>query len=465
MDKNGWIEWGSISSLIQFMGRFRGMRKMFVPRRKKMFSQTIRWREGGKSRLLKLLLATTMLFFLRCAEMPVFRGEIFYPRIKQPAVTIKLLETKNSLSIRSNGSFVIRCFPRKGERSIYYASAEILVKFSEGRIILSEKNQGEIERNLYKVSFFPQEESFWLYLNGKPYRGAMEIIASENPGSLLALNLIHVEDYLKGVVPAEMGRLTRKEVEALKAQAVAARTYSLSRLGQHAEGKYDLEVSVVDQIYVGVEGEDPLVNQAIELTAGEVLTYEGKLIHAYYHANCGGRTEYIEKVWNKPEESYLISIDDADFCSWSKNYSWEERWSEGALRRNIQNYLGEHKISSNGESGRLLDLQVKKRSPSGRIELLEVVTDKGSYRIPGDEIRWILGRGNEPGSILPSTLFDLIIERKEEGDIQWIVARGRGNGHGVGMCQTGAIGMAREGYSYREILTHYYPGVKISRLY
>ena len=431
----------------------------------RMFSKDIKWGSIHRARLLKLSLAGVALFFLSCAEMPVFREEVFYPQIKQPAVTIKLLETKKSLTVSSNGSFIIRCFPWEGERSTYYASAEMLVKLSDGGIDLSEKTQGELETNLYRVAFIPKEKNFWLYLNGKPYRGALKITASKNPGSLLVLNPVYVEDYLKGVVPAEMGKLRRLELEALKAQAVAARTYSLSRRGQYADEGYDLEASVADQIYKGVKAEDPLGNQAVELTQGKVLSYKGKLIHAYYHANSGGKTEFIEKVWDKPKESYLIPVDDKNFCSWSENYSWKESWTKEALERNIKKFLDTFVTFSDGEFGNLLNLQIKERSPSGRVEALDVVTQRRTYRICGDKIRWALRKGSDHNSILPSTWFDLEIQRESEGSIQRVIARGRGNGHGVGMCQTGAIGMARKGYSYQDILIYYYPGAKITKFY
>jgi len=430
-----------------------------------MFRKIIKWGIIHTAKLFKLSLIGIPLLFLSCVEAPVFREEVFFPQIKQPAVTIKLLETKNILTVSSNGSFVIRGFPWKGEPFVYYASAEMQIKLSDGGITLAQRIQGELETNLHKVSFFPKEDKFWIYLNGKPYRGGLEITTSMNPCSLLVLNLIFVEDYLKGVVPAEIGKLDKQEMEALKAQAIAARTYSLSCLGQYAEGRYDLEASVADQIYKGVEGEDPLVNQAVELTRGEVLAHNGKLICAYYHANSGGKTEFIERVWNKPKESYLIPIDDENFCSWSKNYTWEENWTKEALERNIQKFLDTLVTFSAGEFGNLLNLHIKERSPSGRVEALDVVTERGSYRIRGDKIRWALKRGSNPNSILPSTWFDLKIERGNDNSINRVIAWGRGKGHGVGMCQTGAIGMARKGYPYKDILIHYYPGVKIIKCY
>ena len=420
--------------------------------------------------LYRLLLPLFLLFFVGCAEMPVYKEEIFYPRIKQPAVTVKLLETDENIVISPKESFVIRCFHEKGDRSVYYASASIRVEVSGGGIVLSERTQGQLEINLSKVSFFPKKDDSYLFLNGKPYRGMLEVVLSpknpkgKNPKSLLILNVLWVEDYLKGVVPAEIGKLSVEEIEALKAQAIAARTYSLSRLGQYEDLGYDLEASVIDQVYIGVDGENPLVNFAIKQTEGKVIAYQGKLIHAYYHANCGGKTEYVENVWGRQEAPYLVSVDDDDFCSWAKNYSWEETWDRKELERNLSVYLDSLRLLPRG-FGRLVDLVVKQRSPSGRIEVLEVVTDSGTYRIYKDKIRWALKRGSNPDLILPSTLFDLEIERGFDYSIKSVTAKGFGNGHGVGMCQTGAIGMARKGYSYKDILTRYYRGVKIIKCY
>jgi stage II sporulation protein D len=421
--------------------------------------------------LLITFLPLLLILFVSCAEMPQFREEVSYPQIKQPAVTVKLLETDESILISPQESFVIKCFRKEGERLVYYAQADILVGFSEDGIVLSDNTQGELEANLTQVFFLPKKDDSYLFLNGKPYRGALEVNLSPkdpqdgNPESLMVLNIVYVEDYLKGVVPAEIGKLKDEEAEALKAQAVAARTYSLSRLRQYEGLGYDLEASVVDQVYNGVEGENPLIDKAIKDTKGKVLVYGKKLIHAYYHANCGGRTEYIERVWDKPPEPYLIPVDDDDFCSWAKNYTWEETWRKEDLESNLTLFLDSCAVLPPEGFGNLVDLVVKERSPSGRVEVLDVVTDSGTYSIYRDKIRWALKRGSDPNLILPSTLFDLEIQRGFDNSIQWVTARGHGNGHGVGMCQTGAIGMARQGYTYKEILTHYYPGVKIVKSY
>ena len=465
--------------------------------------------------LRRIYLFLLLLFIMGCAEKPFYTEEIFYSdtNSKQPVVRVKLLETGENIVISPKESFAIKCFraqppagfPKKGgtpkvhpegKRSTFYGSANILVELSEDGIVLSESTRGELEANLTQVFFFPRKDDSYLFLNGKPYRGTLEVLLSpkepedKSPKSLLVLNILPVEDYLKGVVPAEIGKLNDEEIEALKAQAVAARTYSLSCLGQYENSGYDLEASVADQVYNGIGIEDHLVNKAIKDTKGKVLAFGKKLIHAYYHANCGGRTEYIEKVWDKPQEPYLISVDDDNFCIWAKNYTWEEIWGKKDLEKDLSSFLdslvknaGQEALSTGqvvefipkessgcslvwaGGFGNLVDLIVRERSPSGRIEILEVVTDSGTYRIYKDKIRWALKRGSDPNLILPNTLFDLEIQRGFDNSIQWVTARGHGNGHGVGMCQTGAIGMARKGYSYKEILTHYYPGAKIIKRY
>ncbi|UCB52475.1 MAG: SpoIID/LytB domain-containing protein [Candidatus Zixiibacteriota bacterium] len=415
--------------------------------------------------VIKLCIIAAVILQSSCSERPVFREEIFYPQIKQPAVRVKLLETKNSQAVSSNGSFLIRCLSRDGQRSTYHATHQMLVEPRQGALTLREKNQWKLETDLKRVSFFPKENNSRIFLNGRPYRGILEMAPGENSGSLLVLNLIHVEEYLKGVVPAEIGKLSRQELEALKAQAVAARTYSLSRLGQHAERGYDLEATVADQVYQGARGEDPLASRAVDLTRGEVLVSEGKLISAYYHANSGGMTEYVEKVWDLPKKSYLVPVDDESFCSWSETFAWQESWTKETLERNLIAFLQASISLPQGELGNLLNLQMAGRSPSGRLELLRVITDRGIFPIRGDGIRRALGKGNGSESILPSTCFDLVIERDENGDIRQVRAQGRGNGHGVGMCQIGAIGMARKGYAYQDILTHYYSDAQMIRCY
>jgi stage II sporulation protein D len=432
---------------------------------KKRFEEPLTRRGIMRVEMWKLCIAAAVVFLSSCSERPVFREEILSPQIKQPAVRVRLLETKNSQAISSEGSFLIRCLFRDGQRSTYHAAARMRVRSGQGTLTLSQGNQGALETDLKRVSFLPVEKDSRILLNGRPYRGALEMVPADDDGRLLVLNLIHVEEYLKGVVPAEIGKLTGQELEALKAQAVAARTYSLSRLGQYAERGYDLEATVADQVYKGAGGEDPLASRAVELTRGEVLVSQGKLISAYYHSNSGGMTEDVEKVWDVPRESYLVPVEDESCCSWSETFAWQENWTKETLQRNLRAFLRVSAALPEGEFGNLLNLQIAGRSPSGRVEVLKVTTDTGTYRIRGDRIRWALRKGSRSESILPSTCFDLVIERDTNGDIRQVKAQGRGNGHGVGMCQIGAIGMARKGHVYQDILKLYYSDAQMIKCY
>jgi len=414
---------------------------------------------------LGLVLLTVLLF--SCTQMPLYREEVYYHRLKYPVVRVKLLETKEDLQISPAGSFVIKCYTQRDNRkdSEYFSSVPVWLKLNGEGISLGAQGNGDLEKNLQKAVIEPRGENQWFYLNGKRYRGILEVNYSSQDTAALALNLVYIEDYLKGVLHAEIGNWSEKELEALKAQAIAARTYALNSLGSSKEEGYNLESTVSDQVYAGADHEDQLANLAIKKTQGMVLSYNGRLIKAHYHANCGGWTESLEEVWDKPPEPYLLCSGDDAFCSWAKNACWEETWSRPELEEIAGAYLGKYQEVPQEGIGKILDLQVQKRSPSGRVSLLELKTDKGIFTLEKDNIRWVLRREKPPHPILPSTFFDIELTRNPDGELEKIIFRGSGNGHGVGMCQTGALGRARAGHTYKAILSYYYRGAKVVKIY
>jgi stage II sporulation protein D len=416
---------------------------------------------------IRFALVLVSILIYNCAQMPLYRDEVYYHRLKYPIVKIKLLKTKEEIKVSPDGSFVIKCYTQKDKQkdSEYFSSAQIWLKPNQDGIALGTNSSDNLEKNLQKTVIEPRGKNQWFYLNGKRYRGILEINFSSQDTTALALNLVYIEDYLKGVLPAEIGNWSEKELEALKAQAIAARTYALNSLGNSNEEGYDLESTVSDQVYTDADNEDQLANLAIKKTQGMVLSYAGKLIKAHYHANCGGWTESIDEVWNILPEPYLLSSGDDGFCSWAKNATWQESWSREELELIVSTYLKTYQEVPQEGIGKLLDLQVQKRSPSGRVSLLELRTDKGIFRLEKDNIRWVLRREKIPHSILPSTFFEIELIRDADGELQKIIFRGYGNGHGVGMCQTGALGRARVGYTYRAILSYYYRGAKIAKIY
>jgi stage II sporulation protein D len=188
------------------------------------------------------------------------------------------------------------------------------------------------------------------------------------------------------------------------------------------------------------------------------------LIDAYYHSTCGGSTDNIEEVWDKGARPYLVGVADSDFCRWSKFFDWNELYPTAEFLDHIRNYLK----TANGDAGkigeRLIEATISDRTAGGRVKSIQITTDRGSVVLHKDQIRWAFGRHDKPG-IMPSTNFVIKLDRDENGVVQQVHIVGCGYGHGVGMCQCGAIGMARVGYTYQQILTHYYTGVRIRKLY
>jgi stage II sporulation protein D len=310
-----------------------------------------------------------------------------------------------------------------------------------------------------------------LLFDGTSYRGEIEIFLA-GPGSLSVVNVVDLESYLRGVVPMEIGARPPEEIEAVKAQAVAARTYVMASGGQRARGDFDVLHTVSDQVYGGAGAEDPMSDTAVFETSGLVLYYDGEPATAYFHSSCGGRTEARQEIWELEPLPYVVSVWDTPggahdleraFCSDSPHFAWSETWSGRKIAQLVRERLpGVASTPVRLPLGELRGIAVTARTPSGRCRWLEVDTTTGAYRVFGDKVRWLLRRP-DTGAILRSAWFELDVKRR--GDrIERVTASGRGNGHGLGMCQFGAMCMARDGYSFEEILRHYYPGVELRRV-
>lgn len=224
-----------------------------------------------------------------------------------------------------------------------------------------------------------------------------------------------------------------------------------------------------DQVYGGAAGEHPPVSEAVLATAGEILTYNGEPIEAFYHSTCAGQTAAIEEVWpvERPRP-YLVSVVDVNretgiaFDSVSSRFRWTQRWSADSLRTILNRTLADSLPAGVTDVGELRDFQILERTQSNRIRRMRITTSAGSFDVGGDRIRWIFL--TPTGAVLNSSKFDITTERDAQGRIQAVVASGGGWGHGIGMCQVRAMGRARAGQDYRTILQSYYPGTEISRL-
>lgn len=301
------------------------------------------------------------------------------------------------------------------------------------------------------------------------YRGEV-LVSSSSGGRLTAVNTVDIESYLLGVVPREIGKVGPELLEAAKAQAVAARTYAVANLGRRAALGFDVYASTQDQVYGGIAAEWEPVSRAVRETAGEILTYDGNPIEAFYHSTCAGRTAAIEEVWNERPRPYLKSVVDVDprtgiaYDSVSSRFRWTTTWSAPELSAILNRTLADSLPAGVGDLGEILDLRVVARTPSERVRALDITTSRaGVLTVGRDRIRWILLTPS--GAPLNSSKFDVSLQRDSGGRVTQVTARGGGWGHGIGMCQVGAMGRARTGQDYRTILQAYYAPARITLLY
>ena len=325
---------------------------------------------------------------------------------------------------------------------------------------------GWVSSPLDAVTLTPADPSAPLRLNGKPYRGTAEILRDRT--GVTVVNRVGMEAYLLGVVSAEMGRRSSAELAALRAQAVISRTYAYRNLRRWRSQGFDLYGTVSDQAYGGIAAETPEGHAAVSATRGRVLTYNGAVIEAFYYSTCGGRTADGYEVFRGAARPYLRSGPDmaphgSAYCSISPRYRWRQEWTGATLRATLGRYLPSAAARSSGAPDRVADVRVTQRSGSGRVDQLAISVGGAEVRVDGQSnVRQVLR--TPAGELLRSTAFTLTAVGAGR-DITLLIAEGRGAGHGVGLCQWGAVGRARAGQDYPEILAAYYPGTRLERRY
>ena len=381
--------------------------------------------------------------------------------LRMPFVRVLLDDTSSSVKISGDNGFAIECL-KDGEQTVYHYGSPVLVEIKNSKVFLSDNKGTQIDGGLNEANFLPRGTGNLLKVRTKRYRGLLKVIPSGK--NVQVVNVLYMEDYLRGVVPPEIGERTPEEVEAIKAQAVASRTYALAHLGQYSDQQYDMKSSIIDQVYSGFEIEQKLVNKAIDETEGKALFYQDEFVNAYYHSTCGGMTDNIDHVWDRKETPYLKAVADSGACSWSKYYTWKEYFTESQLRGRIEQFLSSDR-GRDFKINRIKDITILDRTPGGRVGELIVKTDKDVFSFKKDRIRWVIGRTSNPDLILPSDRFTMDIDRDGAGYVTGVTFKGRGYGHGVGMCQCGAIGLARIGWTFDDILGHYYTNVEVKDLY
>ena len=310
----------------------------------------------------------------------------------------------------------------------------------------------------------PIEPTGTLLYNGRRWRGEL-VIRADDRGTMLVVNRLGMDEYLRGVVPLEIGTRAMSDFAAAEAQAVAARSYAYMHLAG-PDRPYDMLATVSDQVYGGVGAETLLGNQAVENTAGLVLMYGGRVVNAPYHGNCGGFTAEPGDSWRSGPEPYLRRVSDQIpgtdrfYCESGPRFRWTRRYTGEELRQSIIRYL--RTVPSAPPSiGGVRAVAVTEVTPAGRVAALTVDTDRGAWTMRGNDIRAALRTTS--GEMMYSTYFS-VDAVEGDGQVRSLELRGGGNGHGIGMCQSGAMGRARAGQDFRTILTTYYPGTTIGTI-
>jgi stage II sporulation protein D len=372
----------------------------------------------------RLLIISLLLFFLPPAHTLLADN--------QKKIRVSVLENIDSIELSIRDGYEIRVL---GENKLLDKGGTFFNK----KIVLVSKGiafRGKVfSCNAISIKALKEPS---IYLNRRLYRGSLEIIKTKQSG-LIAVNIVDLEDYLKGVLYHEVSH--RWPIEAIKAQAIASRTYALYQAQENSHRHYHLYSDIGSQVYNGVYAERFRTNKAVDDTRGRVLLWKGSIVPAFFHACCAGATENSGSLW-KVDIPPLKGVK-CPYCHKSPYFYWNYDIGLDAFREKLR--------KANYVTGPAESIEILKKNNSGRVESIVVKTDKTSYVIKAKDLRNLIGPG-----FIRSTNFEVRIENKK------VCFQGKGWGHGVGMCQWGAFAMAKKKKSAEDILSFYYPGADIS---
>ncbi len=359
----------------------------------------------------------------------------------------------------------------KGREMIISSGGKTLFRTAHPFLIVPDDTPATIL--IFDVKF--GQGNYWAASMDGSYRGSLQIGILPG-GDIRLINILNMEEYIYGVLPSEMS--ADWPLQALKAQAIAARTEAYTKMNRHKKEGFDFCSQVHCQVYSGARVEDPRSNQAVDETRGIIAEYKGKSIDAIYSNSCGGHTqgnifgnqEYIPYLEGKPDfigpsgfsfplsplelEDWLWSNNIAALCNnekFSRNSNF--RWMRIYNQKEISRLVAKKK-----DVGSIRNIEILDRSISGHIKRIRIIGTKGTLTVKEElPIRRLLGN-------LRSSMFSVDIKRGRAGAEEFIFYGG-GWGHAVGMCQVGAATMAEKGYNYEQILKFYYTGIQLKKMY
>lgn len=396
------------------------------------------------------------LFFFSCSPVKRTISPQLNDRIFNKTIRVLLDELPKTYSIKlKEGGYV-----KNASDEIIQIEKNTTVGFNLANgFITADAGKRTFISNNFEI--FLNHSGQWLEHKGKKYRGGFKLVPSKD--KLMLINELFVEDYLKGVLPLEMGNIKGDgNFEALKAFSIIARNFCYMK-SLNKTSLFDVYPDTRDQVYGGSSVEKELSNKAIEETKGMILTYEHSPAKVFYFSSCGGYTEDVGNVFSEKDIPYLVTVRDEKEpnCKIAPGFNWIERYNSNKIvKRLLENKLIEDK------DYKCTGIKINTRFKSGRVNelLLQLETSDGEpkdVKIYSNNIRKIIKTGDGSG-ILRSTMFDVESEKSDNG-LEFVI-KGKGNGHGVGLCQWGAIAKSREGAKYSEILYFYFPGTRIEKI-
>lgn len=409
---------------------------------------------------------------------------------QEPLITVGIAVNQSMVIVAANTDFYVSendtkgsaAFPAKNKVQISVKNGVLQINgksVSASRLRLdfsaeARRPQADLSAQALAAAGSNRQQGHFLSVNGKRYRGLLEIRHQPGKPGFNVINTLPLEEYLYGVVPREIS--PSWPLEAIKAQAVAARSYAFANTGKHQDQGFEVCASSHCQVYGGRDSESDQTTKAVNETRGMMVTYGETVISAFFHASSGGYTEDSETVWGEPYP-YLRGV--ADFDQQSPHSHWERRVTAGKLTELLR--AAGYKVGT----VTAIELSPLQKQPvstadrgiSGRVKKLKLVGTEGSVSLAGTKFSSLLG--------LPSSLFAVTAppetapgaQAKSAGSDKtaaaaksvWIIT-GAGWGHGIGLSQWGAKGMAEKASPgdneyYKKILTHYYANTNVQTWY
>ncbi len=317
-------------------------------------------------------------------------------------------------------------------------------------------------RNDDRLSFSPASKDALFFYRNKAYHGRLMLMVNAQ-GAILLINKLALDTYLRSVVPSEIFTHNPQDLAAIKAQAVCARSYALQKMSERRKKSFDVYGDTRDQAYGGARVESALGNRAVAETRGSVLMYRGKIAKIYFHACDGGISEAPENIWPGIKAPYLQPRQDvwADSfaCRNAPVFRWKRTFNMDQMDSLFnRTYHFSFKDSTVKDTTKIpFVITIQNRTASGRVQKLNIRYGSQSRALEGFAIRRFFG--DPKGKALPSTLF------KITSNDSLITISGGGYGHGVGLCQYGALYKAEKGLKFYHILQTYFPGTNLEKIY